>query len=228
MTITLSDSEVSKLQKLASLRSGAKSSLDKKEFRTKANPDSYYRHLLGLKCEFACAKLFKSVIDETFSWGDNNDPDLYLPDGRSVQVKGKFSKTKFKGFTCRTTSLDEFKADVGILCFEGATRNQIDISGWFDKDTFVSHSEVYEFEWGNKRALVSSHLKDINLLIDELESSEKVLSKKNIDLLFKEIFGKKLPASLKSMTVSEANLYLDSIDHLVQKAKKDLFNLTSI
>lgn len=187
MILKLSDKDLSKCKRIASLRSGAKSYLDSRETRTSANPEAYERHLLGVKCELALANLFTTSIDETFNWGDKNQPDIYLPDKRSVQVKGKFKNTKDKSFQLRSTDVNEFKADIGILCSEGNLTSEIEVLGWFDKQTFLDKSVIKTFSWGNKRCLDVEELCPVEDLLKQLKKKHYVLSKTKVEKIFEPL-----------------------------------------
>lgn len=164
MIIKLTTEELQLATRVASLRSGSKSHLDSREKLPNSVP-SMVRHLLGVKCELVIANLFDTVIDMSFkSSGDKNSPDIYLPDGLGVQVKGKFGKSIDRTFSLRTANISELISDYGVLCVAKSSV-EIEVLGYFSKSTFIQKSVIKCLPWGDRRVLEPEHLSPISELI---------------------------------------------------------------
>jgi hypothetical protein len=129
-------------------------------------------HIFGILCEMAVGKIFNVDIDRNFYWqGDLNQGDIILPNGETIEVKGRFFKQGV--FLLNSKNIKEFKADYGVLCFPAEKLDQpiINIHGYVKRDYFLKNAKIYDFSHGKKWGLEPTHFRDIKILQEVVDFS---------------------------------------------------------
>jgi hypothetical protein len=137
------------LEEVAHRRSDRKAAWDRGNRWAQSSDPSYQRHLFGVKCEYAVARLLGLEIDATHRpRGDRNEPDLRLPDGTGVTVKGRTHPGW--AFALRGTDPAEFGSGVGVLVWPDPAGDDwsVEVVGWIDRSTFEQVAHLQDFKYG--------------------------------------------------------------------------------
>jgi hypothetical protein len=161
--VDLTDKDLCDAENVALLRSTPKEKFDTNNVWAQNSPPSFERHLLGVSCELAVAKLFDIDIDRDINDGDKNKGDLILPDGKTIQVKGRL---KIGWDYAVRTDKEDFKSDFGVLCWPIPMRDQIIVRGWISKDEFAEKSIIKNYSYGDRKVVESKHFHPIKDLIN--------------------------------------------------------------
>jgi hypothetical protein len=125
-------------------------------------------HYEGIVAELAVARLLGLDINRHIfdRGGDNQAPDLVLPDGRTIEVK--FRGRKGDDFALRNTNRDSFKADLGVLVWPH-DEESVEIAGYITRDDFVANCVTVNYirkRGGDRLAVSSSHLRPFSELLE--------------------------------------------------------------
>lgn len=101
-------------------------------------------HIEGLLGEYAVAKAFNVLPDISLHLHGDDKVDLRLPDGRTAQVKYR----RKRGYDYAINSMEEFVADVGILCWPA--EGGVEVVGMITRERFKEVAVVENFGYGKR------------------------------------------------------------------------------
>ena len=119
-------------------------------------PNGYEAHLLGLAGEVAVCQLTGARMDAAERLGgDDGEPDLLLPDGRTIEVKTRRSPGYAFVLPAGQTAL---RADIGVLAWLHTPVTPgfplaIEIAGWCTAADFAEYAEDMDFGHGARRGI---------------------------------------------------------------------------
>jgi hypothetical protein len=171
LRVVFTTQEAAKLEALAHLRSDGKQHWDVGNIWAEKCSPSFFRHLMGLRAEYAVAKLLGLGVDKVLRpRGDNNAPDLVLPDGRAVSVKGR-SKVGY-AYALRSTNPKEFGTGVGVLVWpeRNGRDDAVDVVGWVSRREFIALAEIQDFTYGPRLTIEGYQMHPMPQLILEVNA----------------------------------------------------------
>jgi len=109
-------------------------------------------HTMGLTGEYAVAKALGIGVDISLSRrGDGHTWDLVLRDWRTIEVK--YRAQRGWDFALWTDQIEEFVADVGVLCWPGVREDTVEIVGCISRQRFGKIATITDYGKGHRLAV---------------------------------------------------------------------------
>lgn len=169
--VILSVRQWAEVETLARARNAAKAAGTSKRFDdTQSDLDL---HIIGMMAErafcIACDLTTEAQTDASLHGDDGID--VRLKNGKGIEIK--YRGERGRDFAINTASIDDFKAEIGVLMWPGQRARSFEIVGWITRDRFAEIAEVVHLR-GDRLLVPWQRLSSPHRLINRIRQVQRV------------------------------------------------------